>query len=101
VTDVLRWTGALVGGALIGLAYFGGLWATVRRLPTAGRPGLLALGSFVARIGLAVAGFAVLLAGDPRRAAVTLVGFLAVRALAVRYARLTASEPPGADVRGG
>ena len=83
MADALRWAVPLVAGAFIGLLYFGGLWATVRRLPSAGRPALLAFASFALRMSVAVAGFALLLDGDARRAAVALVGFLVVRTLAV------------------
>ena len=33
----------------MGLLFFGGLWLTVRRLPTSDRPMLIMLGSFAAR----------------------------------------------------
>ena len=95
VHDVLGWAPPLVGGATIGVLYFGGLWATVRRLPSARRPGLLALGSFAARAAVAVAGFVLLLAGDARRAAVALVGFVAVRIVAVRTVAVR-RDPTGA-----
>ena len=94
MTEVLRWMLPLAGGMTIGLVYFGGLWATVRRLPTSRRPALLTLASFVVRLGLAAAGFALLQNGDPRRLAVALVGLLVVRAIAVRRTR-TALTPAG------
>jgi F1F0 ATPase subunit 2 len=75
------------GGALIGALYFGGLWATVQRLPHARWPGALTLASFVARTALAALGFVVLLSGEPLRLGVALVTFVAVRALLVRRVR--------------
>lgn len=95
VGDVLGWVVPLAGGAAIGLVYFGGLWTTVRRLPTARRPGLLVFASFVARIAVAVTGFVLLLGGDTRRAVVALIGFLAVRTVAVRRGRSAVPTPEG------
>ncbi len=46
---------AVAAGAVAGLVYFGGLWWTVRRLPTARRPVALSLGSFALRTAAAVA----------------------------------------------
>jgi F1F0 ATPase subunit 2 len=83
------------GGAVLGGLYFGGLWATVRRLPDARWPAGLALLSFLARTVLAALGFALLLAGEPARLGVALAAFLAVRALLVRRVR---SQP---DLRTG
>lgn len=88
MTDVLRWGVPLFGGAIIGLLHFGGLWATVRRLPSTRRPALLAFTSLVVRVGVAVTGFVLLMAGDARRLTIALVGFLAVRTLAVRHTRV-------------
>jgi F1F0 ATPase subunit 2 len=75
------------GGAVLGGLYFGGLWATVRRLPDARWPAALALLSFVARTVLAALGLALLLAGEPARLVVALVAFVAVRTLLVRRVR--------------
>jgi F1F0 ATPase subunit 2 len=80
---------ALLGGLVLGIVHFGGLWITVRRLVTARHPALLGLGSFVLRITLVVGGVALLHAGDVLRLAAALVGILAVRTVAVRRARPT------------
>jgi F1F0 ATPase subunit 2 len=44
-------------GALLGLVFFLGLWATVRRLETTGNPVLWILGSLVLRFSFVLAGF--------------------------------------------
>jgi F1F0 ATPase subunit 2 len=95
MADISVLGASLLGGVTLGLAYFAGLWATVRRLPAARRPALLALGSFAARLALAAAGFALLLGGDARRGVATLLGFVAVRLVAVRRTR------PASVVSGG
>ncbi|HDT13093.1 MAG TPA: ATP synthase subunit I [Candidatus Aminicenantes bacterium] len=67
-------------GAGIGSLYFGGLWWTVRRLPRSGRPQLLALGSFLARAGLALAGLMfVARSGRWQDLAAAFLGLMAVR----------------------
>lgn len=45
---------AFLAGTAVGCFYFAGLWFTVRRLPSARSPGLLAFGSFAARTVVAV-----------------------------------------------
>jgi F1F0 ATPase subunit 2 len=87
VSELLRLLATAAAGAAIGALYFGGLWLTVRRLPTVRRPAAFVLASFVTRTGLAALGFVVLLAGEPLRLAVALTGFLVVRMLLVRRVR--------------
>jgi F1F0 ATPase subunit 2 len=71
-------------GVVLGFLAFGGLWLTVRRLPTSRRPGLLLLGSFVARIGICVPLFLVVMGGHWERLAACFVGYLAVRTILIR-----------------
>lgn len=68
-----------LAGALIGAFYFGGLWLTVQRLPTTGRPVLLTVGSFAVRLGLAVLGFYLVSGGNVGRLLAAVAGFLVVR----------------------
>lgn len=75
---------AAAGGSLIGLLYFGTLWWTVRRLPSARHPAMLVAGSFLIR-GAAAAGGLVFVSGGqllPLVAAVA--GFLAGRTILIR-----------------
>ncbi|MBR8835015.1 MAG: ATP synthase subunit I [Stigonema ocellatum SAG 48.90 = DSM 106950] len=52
----------LVLGIFLGNLYFRGLWMMVQKLPTAQNPILLTLGSFFRRLGILIAGFALVLA---------------------------------------
>lgn len=70
---------AFTAGCVVGLVYFGLLWWTVRRIPTARRPGLLLLGSLVGRLAAALAAFYVVMDGRWERMAACLLGFLVVR----------------------
>jgi len=81
---------SLLGGGALGLAYFGGLWLTVRRMHRTQRPKRLLLGSFFARAVLALGGFyAVVRLMGPRweLLALCLLGFLIARTALVRSVR--------------
>lgn len=77
---------ALVAGAVLGTAYFGGLWLTARRVPDSRHPAALALGSFVLRLLVAGAVFAWAARHGVLPAVAALTGFLAVRGAAIRLA---------------
>jgi F1F0 ATPase subunit 2 len=70
---------SFVGGALLGAAYLRVLWLLVRRLHRTTRPAAWLLGSAPLRLGLALAGFAVIAAGSWPRLVAALGGFLAAR----------------------
>lgn len=75
---------AFAAGAAAGMLYFGGLWLTVRRLPTARRPVLLSLGSFAVRTAAAVAIIFFAARDHWLLLVVSLVGLVAVRTVLVR-----------------
>ncbi len=82
--ELLTLISALVAGTGLGLFYFGGLWLTVRRLPTARRPAFFSLLSFFGRLGVALFGFYLVMGGHWERLLVCLLGFLGVRVILVR-----------------
>jgi F1F0 ATPase subunit 2 len=84
LSEVLLFVLALAVGAGLGIIYFGGLWLTVKRLPTARRPVLLTLLSFAGRLGVVLMGFYLIMDGHWERLIVCLLAFLAVRAILVR-----------------
>jgi len=75
---------SLSAGALLGLAYFGGLWWSLQRLPQGGLTrGWLAL-SFAVRMVVVLAGFGVMVRlGGWWPPLLGLAGFLATRAILV------------------
>lgn len=83
-SELLRLTLSLGTGIGLGIYYFGGLWLTVRKLPTASRPVLLSLSSFFARLAVVLAGFYFVMGGRWERLLVCLFGFLCVRFVLVR-----------------
>lgn len=75
---------ALGGGIGLGIFYFGGLWMTVQRLPTARRPVFMSLGSFFGRLAVVLGGFYFVMGGHWERLLVCLLGFLCARFVLVR-----------------
>ena len=84
MNPALSLTLAFLAGLALGLVYFGGLWLTVQRLPTARRPGLLAALSLILRLGFVLGGFYLVMGGRWERLLACLAGFLLMRALLVR-----------------
>lgn len=83
----------LAVGSGLGVLFFGGLWLTVRRLPRARRPGLLAAGSFLARLLLVGAGLWWVARGGGWALAAALAALLAAREL-LRRALAPGPAPP-------
>lgn len=71
-------------GFLLGLFYFGGLWVTVRQLPSTQWPIRLFVGSYLGRLAIAGLGFYLLIDYYWPRALTGLLGFLLARTLLVR-----------------
>jgi F1F0 ATPase subunit 2 len=87
----------LLGGALLGSVFFGGLWLTVSRL-TAGRGGaLLVSASLVARLSVLAAGLVLAARCGPFALLSCVVGVLATRAVALRLVRVPTGYPPNAE----
>lgn len=86
----LSW--ALISGIGIGLFYFGGLWWTVKQLPSRRYPWLWTLGSFLVRGGLSVMAFYWITGGRWEQVVMSLGGFLLVRTVMVRRLGLRQAE---------
>lgn len=69
------------GGLLLGWIFWGGLYATVRRIPVAANPGLLMAGSLFLRMFVLLGGLYMLMAGDIIRLCLALAGVFAVKAV--------------------
>ena len=82
--ELLSLMPAFAAGIGLGVFYFGGLWLTVRRLPTARRPVFLSLCSFFGRLGGVLLGFYLVMGGHWGRLLVCLFGFLLARVILVR-----------------
>lgn len=85
----------MLGGALLGLFYYAGLWFTLRRLPQQAHPALWVFGSFTLRLAVSMAGFYVILGPDRSlpRLGVALLAFIVARVLLTRRLRPVAEGP--------
>jgi F1F0 ATPase subunit 2 len=95
MTQILSLLLAVLAGLALGLWYFGGLWLTVQRLPSARHPGVLSLMSLIIRLGLTLAVFYLVMAGRWERLLACLVGFLLMRTVLVRRLGPVSSQTPG------
>ena len=77
--SALTLTLGLLAGLALGALYFGGLWWTVRRVPTWRRPERALLASFVVRALLVLPAFVALALQGPGPLVAALVGFLVAR----------------------
>jgi F1F0 ATPase subunit 2 len=75
---------SLLGGGLIGLVYFGGLWLTIRYVTEKQGPNWLLLASFVGRAVIAVAAFVWLVNGRLPDLIAALIGFFLMRTILIR-----------------
>ena len=74
---------ALAAGFTAGIIYFGGLWLTVRKLPHARHPILLALGSLAGRMAILLLPMYLTTAGQLFRVSIFLLAFLFARFLSI------------------
>ncbi len=72
-----------IAGLLLGTLFFGGLWLTVKKAVTSKKPAMIVLGSFAFRIGITLAGFYFIGAGNWQRLLLLLLGFIAARFLVI------------------
>jgi F1F0 ATPase subunit 2 len=77
--DLLGAALALVGGMILGVAYFGALWSVVRSLPDARQPGLRLAGTTTARLAVAMLAFYLALQAGLANLVACLLGFAAAR----------------------
>ncbi len=88
-TELSRLALALIVGGLLGAAYFGGLYLTVKQVGQASSPQLLLVGSFVVRLLVVLGAFYLLSAWGALAMMTCLGGFLIARLawLRSRYGR--------------
>jgi len=81
MTESLKLLLSLVTGVALGGLFFGGLWWTVQRLMSSKHPALMLSGSFIVRIGIALAGLDLISGGRWKRLVAGLLGFAIARTL--------------------
>jgi F1F0 ATPase subunit 2 len=89
--EMIEWDrllASLLGGGLIGLVYFGGLWLTIRYMTEKQGSNWLLLASFVGRAVIAVAAFVWLVNGRLPELIAALIGFFLMRTILIRQVGL-------------
>ena len=76
-----------IGGLVLGIVFFGGLWFTVKKLITSKTPALLMMGSFIFRMGIVLAGFYFVGLGDWKKLIACLIGFIVARFAVIHYTK--------------
>jgi F1F0 ATPase subunit 2 len=84
-------------GAGAGLLFFGGLWLTVRALPSVRTPALMMLGSFVVRSAAAMGLIWLGARGDWRGALAAVFGFTLARLALTRRLRTARASMAGGE----
>ncbi len=92
MNEFVRYALAFVGGMLLAALFYGGLWWTVRRALGSRNPALWFAASLLARTAAAAAGIAYFATGGWKNSALCLLGFVAVRFVAVTLAGLPDRE---------
>ncbi len=80
----LDWLWVFAAGFGLGGFFYGGLWWTVKRLPTIRYPAVWMLASFLLRAGISLAGLYWLMAHDFKRLGLALGGWLLARVLTIK-----------------
>ncbi len=92
MNDILATSAAVIGGILIGILFFGGLWLTVKKALTAKRPILWLLGSLILRVSLTLAGFYYFSQGNLFELIMCLLGFIIARYALQRFTKISARK---------
>ncbi len=85
--DWIMMVAVLLGGGLLGLVFFAGLWWTVRRGTVSAQPALWFVTSLLLRVVVTMVGIYYLSAGQWPRLLMCLLGFWLARALVLRLTR--------------
>jgi len=99
MTDMVILPFAGIAGLLLGFAFFGGLWWTVRKGLSSTDPAWWFLGSFLIRMGVVLTGFIVVSAGHWQRLVACLLGFFVARLIVARLVRPPLTDQPPAIPR--
>ncbi|MGC1951280.1 MAG: ATP synthase subunit I [Gammaproteobacteria bacterium] len=94
MSEALTLVLALVAGAALGTIFFGGLWWTVRKGTSSGRPALWFLGSALLRMGIALAGFYLVAGGHWERLLLCVLGFVMARLIMTWLTRAVGDVEP-------
>ncbi|WP_440948540.1 N-ATPase subunit AtpR [Methanosarcina sp. T3] len=92
MNEVLNLILAMLAGLFLGAFFFGGLWWTVQKGLSSGRPAFWFFGSLLLRTGIAVSGFYFASGGHWERLLVCLLGFFIMRRIVLRLTGLSEGD---------
>jgi F1F0 ATPase subunit 2 len=78
---------AFIGGLVLGVLFFGGLWLTVKKSVMSKIPALWVFGSFFLRVGITLIGFYYISLGHWQRLLICVLGFVAARYIVIRFTK--------------
>ena len=84
MNEIVSLLPALLGGIILGILFFGGLWLTIRKGIHSKRPTLLFMGSLITRLAIVVLGFYYIGANSWQKILICLAGFLLARMVITR-----------------
>jgi len=87
---------SFLGGAALGVVFFGGLWLTIKKVQETSHQARLLVGSFFGRSLITLAGFFLIANGHLERLLAAFLGFILVRV--IMYRRLRPKAPLGKGV---
>jgi F1F0 ATPase subunit 2 len=73
-----------LAGMALGVFFFGGLWVTIRQIPTSTRPGMVLLASLILRMAVTLGTFMLIMDGSWQRLLACVAGFILMRQLLIR-----------------
>lgn len=93
MNEIFVFSLAMMAGLLLGIVFFGGLWWTVQKGISSGKPAVWLSGSLLLRMGIALAGFYFTADGHWDRLLACLSGFLIMRTVVTRLVRSPEKQP--------
>ena len=86
-SELIQLSWPFLGGVLLGILFFGGLWYTVRKAVSSKSPASWILTSFLLRTGIILSGFYLLAEGSWQRILAALLGFVTGRFVFIYFTR--------------
>ena len=93
MTEMSAFVFAWFAGVCLGLAFFAGLWWSLRKALSSRRAARWHFASLIVRVTFTLTGFYLVGDGDWQRLALCLTGFVMARAVAIRWTRETGHAP--------
>lgn len=93
MNETLSLISALSAGFLLGLIFFGGLWWTIQKGLSSGKPALWFLSSLLLRTSTVLVGFYFASGNHWERLLICLLGFIVARHIVTRLTRQPEEEP--------